>query len=228
MRDFSEPTDMSDDYSILTTKVCPQCEKEFYPSRSNQKYCGSNCQKKSSRNSSRTDRTHENQKSSELHYDRAKRLEEMIYQTSPDLRYGEMKHILSYVDHDAGLRRILTDPILLKETPRKSGRKNIAQAASAYTKMFYGVSIKTYIQQLGNGTLNEEFVPIRVEEPRFKHQSTGTTKKLIYKPCEILEEQACQKKRFEADMQRITRVVNKVQKRVDALNAAGAASSSPP
>lgn len=39
---------------------------------------------------------------------------------------------------------------------------NIAKAASAYTKKFFGVSITTYIKQVKAETVNEAFVP----EPR--------------------------------------------------------------
>ncbi|MBY6157252.1 hypothetical protein [Pseudooceanicola nitratireducens] len=57
-----------------------------------------------------------------------------------------MKHILEFVQHDAGLRNILTDPELHKRPPRPDGRMNIAKAAHVYTQTFFGLSIKRYMQ----------------------------------------------------------------------------------
>ncbi|WP_146134890.1 hypothetical protein [Donghicola tyrosinivorans] len=94
-------------------------------------------------------------------------MEELIYSTIPNERLGVMKSILDHCLHDACLRRILTDPLLLNEEPTEySYRKNIAKAASTYTRKFFGVSIKTYIHQAQFQTLNEEF-PVA-----FKHRGT--------------------------------------------------------
>jgi hypothetical protein len=79
----------------------------------------------------------------------------MIYSVPVSERLGVMQHILSHVCTDAGLRRILTDPKLLREPPRGDSRKNIAKAANAHTQKFFGVSIKTYIEQRQEGTVNE-------------------------------------------------------------------------
>jgi hypothetical protein len=97
----------------------------------------------------------------ETHYERAAYLAGMIYSAAPNVRLGVMKDILDRVPHDAGLRRILTDPNLHNELHRVNGRLNIAKAASAYTKRFYGVSITTYIKQVKAGAVNEYFEPLR-------------------------------------------------------------------
>jgi hypothetical protein len=75
----------------------------------------------------------------------------MIYSTPPQVRLGVMKHILSFIPHDAGLRNILTDPELHMEPPRVDNRMNIAKAANAYTQKFFGLSIKRYIKAVRAG-----------------------------------------------------------------------------
>jgi hypothetical protein len=79
----------------------------------------------------------------------------MIYSIPPRERLGMMRHILSFVETDAGLCNILTDPKLLTAPPKANNRMNIAKAASAYTKKFFGVSIQTYVKQVKAGTVNE-------------------------------------------------------------------------
>ncbi|SFR39186.1 hypothetical protein SAMN04488002_1149 [Litoreibacter janthinus] len=132
----------------------------------------------------------------EVHFARATDLSRMIYSAAPFQRLGAMKDILGHVPHDSGLRRILTDPSLLKEPPRPDNRLNIAKAASAYTKKFFGVSIVTYIKQVKEGAVNEEFVILRacpvaapVREPRAPQRSpiTSTTSSLSEKAeCTLL------------------------------------------
>lgn len=134
-----------------THKLCPKCQTEFTPKRSNQTYCTDACRK----NGTRGSRKAEDWRANEEHQARAHDLFHMIYSAPVSERLGVMQHILSHVPIDAGLRRILTDPKLLREPPRGDGRKNIAKAANAYTKKFFGVSIKTFIAQSREGTLNE-------------------------------------------------------------------------
>lgn len=134
-------------------KVCPKCQTEFAPKRSNQKYCSDACRK----NGTRGSRKAEDWRANEEHHARVHALTEMIYSVPVSERLGVMQHILSHVSTDAGLRRVLTDPKLLREPPRGDGRMNIAKAANAYTKKFFGVSIKAYIEQTREGTLNEAF-----------------------------------------------------------------------
>lgn len=136
-------------------KFCPKCHTEFAPNRSNQTYCSATCQKATSRHSARGTRKAEDFRANEEHKDRAHALTNMIYSVQISERLGIMQHILSHVPSDAGLRRILTDPKLLREPPRGDSRMNIAKAANAYTKKFFGVSIKTFIVQCRAGTLNE-------------------------------------------------------------------------
>ncbi|WP_210880189.1 hypothetical protein [Roseovarius autotrophicus] len=138
-------------------QVCPKCQAEFAPKRSNQTYCSTACQKAASRNSARGTRKAEDRRANEEHHARVHALTEMIYAVPVTERLGVMQHILSHVSTDACLRRVLTDPKLLREPPRGDGRMNIAKAANAYTKKFFGVSIKAYIEQTREGTLNETF-----------------------------------------------------------------------
>ena len=136
-------------------KVCPKCHTAFAAKRSNQTYCSKVCQKTASRNSARGTRKAEDRRANEEHHARAHDLFHMIYSVPVSQRLGVMQHILSHVCTDAGLRRVLTDPKLLREPPRGDGRMNVAKAANAYTKKFFGVSIKTFIEQRREGTLNE-------------------------------------------------------------------------
>lgn len=131
---------------------CPACGTSFTRKRSNQAYCSRPCQRKTSRNSARGDRSAENRKRSWKHYERAARLTEMIYSTPPQERLGMMQHILSFIPHDAGLRNILTDPELHMKPPKADNRKNITKAANAYTQKFFGLSIKRYINAVQAGT----------------------------------------------------------------------------
>lgn len=100
----------------------------------------------------------------------------MVYSVAISERLGVMKHILEHAPHDAGLRNILSDPKLLREEPRKSGRKNISQTASAYIRKFFGLSIQTYMQKVMDG---EEIEGIEVSckvdlgpVPNIKHEIT--------------------------------------------------------
>ncbi len=137
--------------TLVDLKSCPQCNLVFGPKRSNQKFCSRVCQKAATHNTSRGSRKSENARRNERHYARAKDLAEMIYSAPPIERYGIMKHILSFVDVDAGLRNILCDPSQLKAEPRLDGRMNFAKAANAYTQQQFGVSIKTFIKRILDG-----------------------------------------------------------------------------
>lgn len=137
--------------------TCKGCEQSFTPTRKNQDYCNRRCQK----NASRGSRQRENSQMTAIHYQRAHDLFHMVYGVAPNQRLGAMKNILDTIPQDACLRRILSDPLLLNEAPRAYGRKNFVQAASGYTKKFFGVSISTYVKQVKAGTVNEEF-----EQPR--------------------------------------------------------------
>lgn len=157
---------------LSNLKSCPKCSQDFSPKRSNQKYCSDACRK----NATRGSRKPENKNRTIHHYARASDLEHMVYSVPPSDRLGMMKHILEYVPHDAGLRNILSDPKLLREEPRKSGRKNISQAASAYTRKFFGLSIQTYMQKT---TVGEKIEGIEVSRkvdlgpiPNIKHKIT--------------------------------------------------------
>jgi len=156
MLDVIEPIVMSDD----KTAECPSCSTVFIPKRSNQRYCSRACQRSTSRNAARGNRTNENKHRSWQHYERADRLKEMIYSTPPHERLGMMKHILELIPDDAGLRNILTDPKLHKQPPRGDKRVNVAKAADAYTQKFFGLSIKRYIKAIRAGE-EPEGIPLR-------------------------------------------------------------------
>lgn len=126
---------------------CPKCNLRFEPKRSNQKYCSDQCRK----NAARGNRDIENKKRNSQHFERAKRVRETVYAVAPKHRLGVMRDILQRLPEDGNLRNILTDPALLSESPRADNRMNIAQAASAYTKTFFGVSITTYVRKIRRG-----------------------------------------------------------------------------
>ncbi|WP_160116523.1 hypothetical protein [Ruegeria sp. AU67] len=149
--------------TLVDLKSCPQCNHKFEPKRSNQKFCSRVCQKAATHNTSRGNRKSENALRNERHYARAKDLAEMIYSAPPLERYGIMKHILSFVDVDAGLRNILCDPLKLKAEPRLDSRMNFAKAANAFTQQQFGVSIKTYIRRVLYG---EELELVEIDHNR--------------------------------------------------------------
>lgn len=157
---------------LSNLKSCPKCSQDFAPKRSNQKYCSDPCRK----NATRASRKRENKDRTIRHYERASDLEQMVYSVAPSERLGMMKYILEHVSHDAGLRNILSDPKLHREEPRKSGRKNIARAANAYTQKFFGLSVLTYIQRVRDGidlkgievNQNVDLGPV----PNIKHKIT--------------------------------------------------------
>lgn len=145
MIDFIEPKAMPNDNDQQNDKrsgsspaICQACEVEFTPKRSDQLYCSRCCQ----RNASRGNRTIENRERTQNHYERAARLKQMVYSTPTNERLGVMKDILDAIPHDAGLRNILSDPDLLREPPRPDNRMNVAKAAHAYVRMFFGLSVR--------------------------------------------------------------------------------------
>lgn len=135
---------------------CPGCNHDFMPKRSNQRYCSRACQ----RNAARGNRTKENAVRSYRHYERAARLSEFIYSIAPRERLGRMKDLLELAVTDSGLRNILTDPELLNHPPRADNRMNIAKAANAYVRKFYGLSIQSFVRAIQCGR-NPEGVPLR-------------------------------------------------------------------
>lgn len=94
MLDLVDPIVVPDDSSDEALFVCPKCQTQFTPKRSNQKYCSKECQKKSSRNTNRGSRTIEQKDRDRLHYDRARRFAEMVYYVPVDERLGAMKAII--------------------------------------------------------------------------------------------------------------------------------------
>ena len=151
-----------------SVRTCPKCATEFRPKRKDKRFCSRECQKASSNNASRGSRYGENKARSYRHYERAMRLAEMVYSVAPHERLGVMKDILSHAPHDAGLRNILSDPSLLKAHPASDnglffrGRtKTISQAANAYTQMFFGVSIRTYLGKVRAGEVIEGIEIVR-------------------------------------------------------------------
>lgn len=166
MLDVVEPIVLPEETPNSRQLVCPKCEASFSPNRSNQKFCSRPCSKAATRNTARGDRSSENKAMRTAHYDRAKWLAKRLYSAPPRERLGVMKDILEEAKDKklgAGLRRVLSDPKLLKAHPVSERRlfhrgyeKTIAQAASAYTQMFFGVGIQTYLKQVREGALNEK------------------------------------------------------------------------
>jgi len=104
----------------------------------------------------------------------------MIYTTAPSERLGMMKHIISHIPADAGLRNILIDPTLLKEKRRSDGRENIARAANAYVKKFFGVSIQTYVQRVREGA--------EIEDVEILRQAVEVRKAVTAKRLRVLQD----------------------------------------
>lgn len=166
--------------------VCPKCNSGFTTSRTNQTFCSRPCQKAATQNAARGNRSRENTDRNLRHFERSQRLFEMIYTTPPSERLGAMQHILSFIPVDSGLRNILTDPALLSERHRVDGRKNIAKAADAYTKKFFGVSISTYVRKARAGTEFDCVLVTRTEVaqpiPKLRPVLTTDNVRCIHKP----------------------------------------------
>lgn len=161
-----------DDDSTLTN--CSACELDFTPKRSNQIYCSRGCQM----NASRGNRSAANRERTRKHYERAARLKQMVYSAPPNERLGVMKDILEAIPHDAGLRNILTDPELLREPPRPDNRLNVAKAAHAYVRKFFGLSIRPYIKAVMTGE-EPEGIPLQ-PQPATQVYSAKTPKGPIH------------------------------------------------
>lgn len=175
------------------------------------------------RNSARSSRAVEYKRANEEHFERSNTLFWMLYTVPVNERLGVMQHILSHVHADAGLRRILTDPDLLSAPPRGDGRMNIAKAAHAYAKKFFGVSIKTYVEQARTGSLNE-FHPVTPEP--IDHGPVPGLKEMRKIKCWHCRNDNCDQAqaedhahRLEEDLDRVNAFVQRTQAKVDAWNA---------
>lgn len=145
---------------------CPVCSEEFQPRRRDQKYCSKKCAKVPSRNTCRSVRTAERKRANMEHYSAALALAAMLYGAPPCERLGVMKEIIdSAASGDSRTRRVLTDLRLLRASPndvhlfhrRAPGAyRTISQAANAYTRKFFGVSIQDFLKQAREGDFNKE------------------------------------------------------------------------
>lgn len=208
---------------MITSIDCPACGNSFTRKRTNQHFCSRCCQQ----NASRTDRFLENLLRDEYQSARAADLREMLYSAPPNERLGIMKDILDAAEHDGSLRNILTWPILLADRMGSAGRgqSNIAKAADAYTKKFFGVSITAYIRGVRKGSRP---LPIEIDRsskpgpvPRLKTRLHSGNVKCIHKPLPegtpIVTTE---------DYERVDQLVLEAQARVDALLASPAAGRS--
>lgn len=135
--------------------LCPHCGEEFSPKRTNQNYCIPTCQKNGSRGSRKIADSNEERHRSSRHYNRARGLAFELYTRPLHLRLGFMAELIEAArDHDAQLRSILTDPILLSAGREDKGLfhrrapltyKTISQAAHAYCRKFWGHGVKDVV-----------------------------------------------------------------------------------
>lgn len=137
---------------------CPQCGVQFHAKRSNQKFCDRECQRASSRNTTRGPRLVENAERNRDHYSRAATLCYDLNRMPAWKRLPFVSRlIVAAKDGDAKLRNILTDPRLLR-ADRASGigklypdtnnmdDLNIAKEANAYCQQRWNISIKTALR----------------------------------------------------------------------------------
>jgi len=210
---------------------CPACGKHFTPARTNQQYCSRLCQKKATRHAARGFRHLENFARDELEATRARDLREMLYSAPPYERLGIMKDILDATHHDGGLRNILTRPELLSDKPFSAGRgrMNIAKAADAYCKKFLQMSVRSYIRHVRNGeTLDLHIEPQHDMEnkgpvPLLRPKLTSKNVKCIHKA--LPEGNAADTGN---DFERVSRIVEEVQSRLDRLHPSSVPSGDTP
>lgn len=210
---------------------CPGCGHHFVLGRSNQEYCSRGCQKKSTQNASRGFRHPENFTRDELEAARARDLRDMLYTVPPGERLGIMKDILYACYHDGGLRNILTRPEMLSDSPYSAGRgrTNIAKAADAYCKKFLQMSMRSYIRHVRSQLKAKsicELLDFHIEVQRADQQSLGPVPRL--RPRKLTEKNVrCIHKALpkddaediiEADFERVSRICEEVQARVDVID----------
>ncbi|WP_234853383.1 hypothetical protein [Paracoccus everestensis] len=137
--------------------LCPRCGVQFQPKRSNQSFCGRECQKATSRHAARGARTTENAQRNRDHYDRAAWLCYDLNRMAPWKRPAHLsKLIIAAKVGNAKLRNILTDPKLLAASRTAPIGKlypdshncdvlNIAKEANAYCRERWSIGIKEAI-----------------------------------------------------------------------------------
>lgn len=219
---------------------CPACGKHFIPGRSNQEYCSCFCQKKATRHAARDFRHLENFARDELEAARARDLRDMLYTAPPGDRLGIMKDILDAAYHDGGLRNILTRPELLSDSPYSAGRgrMNIAKAADAYCKKFLQMSVRSYIRHVRSQLKAKSFCELldfHIEVQRADQQSLGPVPRL--RPRKLTEKNVrCIHKTLpeddaediiEADFERVSRICEELQARVDVIDPDSIPSTDP-
>lgn len=135
--------------------LCEACGAPFERQRSTKRFCSGRCQNNSQRGSRRIADSPEEAQRSSRHYSRAKWLAHDLYSKAPRNRLSFMAEIIEAArDHDAQLRSILSDPVLLSAGREDRGLfhrrapltyKTIAQAADAYCRKFWGHGVKAVI-----------------------------------------------------------------------------------
>ncbi|WP_092063768.1 hypothetical protein [Poseidonocella pacifica] len=129
----------------------------------------------------------------------------------------------------ADLRRVLTDPKLLAASPTEANlfHRNapgsymtISQAANAYTQKFFGVSLRTYLQQTRIGTLREE-------HPVSHSTALGAVPRLSnFRKVKCWHRPLCNKRavvsasQFKADADYVDTIVEAVRAKVEPLATA--------
>jgi ribosomal protein S27AE len=160
-------------------RPCPKCGTAFTPKRTNQKYCGRSCQSNASRGPRSGEYSYELAERNRKHYERAGWLCHDIYRLPFDQRLQFMADLIEAArEGDGELRGILTDPKLLGAEPcfgigklgddkRNGAMKNIAKAADAYCRRFWGTGVANVVHKratvppTGEGNDVEGFAPVK-------------------------------------------------------------------
>ncbi|WP_435669654.1 hypothetical protein [Maritalea sp.] len=139
-----------------TFSICPTCEAEFTPRRSNQKYCSENCRKA---NYQRKDRL-TNPKNSwgsptkrydnRILFDRTMLMTEKLYSMKPSERLGYIKGLIDEArSGNSDLREILTNKYILGAGPEQMrlfwrqcrAYPNIVKCANSYCRKFWNAGV---------------------------------------------------------------------------------------
>lgn len=139
--------------------TCAACSQEFTAKRKDQRFCSRGCQKNAARGPRDATHSPEAQGRNRLHYIRAAWLCHDLYKAPPASRLGIMAELIEAArEQDGQLRVILTDPRLLSAPPdsrigklypddRNPEVKNIAKAADAYCRAFWGHGVRDVVYQ---------------------------------------------------------------------------------
>ena len=139
----------------VTQRLCLKCGTQIF-GRPNKRFCSSNCRKSASKLKQNSQTSKSKRQENTRLFERAQRLAELLYSTSPNERLGFMKELIDVArsGKDNHLRLVLTNYMLLHPHPINDDHLfhrgshtfcTIAQAANNYCKRFWQADVKKVV-----------------------------------------------------------------------------------